>query len=124
MSKQVHTLDNVELASKSSSERSANYNYCKAKSNLSPSMSRKHKALLLVAGVVAALVLGLLIALAVGVSVVFRHSGQHSTGDPMIDDETQMRLLRQVSRIAMFINMSSSYYIVIVVHARINCTMI
>ena len=101
MSKQVqcHTLDNVELASNSSSERSANY--CKAKSNLSPSMSRKNKALLLVAGIVAALVLGLLIALAVGVSVVFRHSGQHSTGDPMIDEETQMRLLRQVSRIAM-----------------------
>ena len=90
MSKQVRIQDNVELAD-SSSEMSV-----KAKSNLS-SMLRKYKALLLVAGELATLVVGLLIAVTVGASVVFSHSGQsEEQGDPMIDMETRMQLQKQV----------------------------
>ena len=93
MSKQVRIVDNIELAG-SSSETSV-----KARSNLS-SMPRKYKALLLVAGVLAAL--GVLVAVAVGVStsIVFRHSDSHH-GDPMIDEETMMKLKRQVWSITM-----------------------
>lgn len=87
-------MDNIELAG-SSSERST-----KARSNLS-SMPRKYKALLLVAGVLAALVVGLLVAIAVGASVVFSHSDSHHPGDPMIDEETRMELLKQVCPITM-----------------------
>ena len=93
MSKQVHILDNVELAG-SSSETNV-----KSKSNLS-SMPRKYKALLLVAGVLAVLAVGLLIAVTVGTSVVFSRSGHsedaEQQGDPMIDDETRMQLRKQV----------------------------
>ena len=86
----MRILDNVELAD-SSSKMSV-----KAKSNLS-SMPRKYKALLLVAGVLAVLVVGLLIAVTVGASVVFSHSGQsEEQGDPMIDMETRMQLRKQV----------------------------
>lgn len=93
MSKQVRIVDNIELAG-SSSETSV-----KARSNLS-SMPRKYKALLLVAGVLAALLVGVLVAVAVGASVVFSHSDSHH-GDPMIDEETMMELKRQVWPITM-----------------------
>lgn len=93
MSKQVRILDNIELAS-SSSETSV-----KAKSNLS-SMPRRYKALLLVAGVLAMVAVGLLIAVTVGTSIVFSHSGHSEVaeqrGDPLIDDDTKMQLLKQV----------------------------
>ena len=100
MSKQVQILDNIELGSSSSSSETS----VKAKSNLSP-MPRKYKALLLLAGVLATLVVGLLIAVTVGVSVVFSHRSQHhgdpmidqeTRMDPMIDQETRMELLKQV----------------------------
>ena len=93
MSKQVRIVDNIELAG-SSSETSV-----KGRSNLS-SMSRKYKALLLIAGVLAALVVGVLVAVAVGASVIFRHSDSHH-GDPMIDEETMMELKKQVWSITM-----------------------
>ena len=90
MSKQVRILDNIELGSSSSSSETS----VKAKSNLSP-MPRKYKALLLVAGILATLVVGLLIAVTVGASVVFSHRSQHH-GDPMIDQEKRAELLKQV----------------------------
>ena len=52
------------------------------------------------AGVLAVLAVGLLIAVTVGTSVVFGRSGHsedaEQQGDPMIDDETRMQLRKQV----------------------------
>jgi hypothetical protein len=90
MSKQVRIQDDIELAGSSSETRSST----KAKSNLS-SMPTKYKVLLLVAGVLTVLVVGLVVAVAIGASVVVGRNSDSHHGDPMIDEDTKIQL-RQV----------------------------